>query len=128
MYFYIERETGSEDILPQDAVFSRLFQSFQRMRACQRIFLAYINKALRSADGIRADDQSFQDAVWIAFQDAAVHVRAGIAFICVHNDIFGFIVSVAGSFPFPACGKSAAAASAQVGLRHFVEHGFRRHL
>ena len=51
------------------------------------------------AYGVSADDHAFDDAVGIAFHEASVHVSAGIAFIAVGDDIFGFAVRLAHAFP-----------------------------
>ena len=52
----------------------------------QRVLVADVGIALARADGIRADDHPLDDAVRIAFQHGAIHVRAGVAFVAVADD------------------------------------------
>ena len=99
-------------------------QSFDR----QRILGATVNIAFAGAHGVTADDHSFQDPVGIAFQHAAVHKRAGIAFIGVTNDIFLIGLVFAGKFPFQTGRETAATPSTQSGSFDFVDNRFRSHL
>jgi hypothetical protein len=57
--------------------------------ACQRVFLAHVDVALGGADGISPEDQAFENAVRIAFEQAAIHVRARISLVAVHDHILG---------------------------------------
>ena len=55
----------------------------------------------------RGDGHALDDAVGIAFQDAAVHERAGVAFVGVADDELLRALGVAGEFPLPPGGKPA---------------------
>ncbi len=123
----VEGESGSEDVPAEQPVFARLLNGDLDALARQGILLAHVDEPFRGSNRIGAQDQPFQDAVRVSLEQAAVHEGARIPLISVDNDIFRFAGSVARGFPLPAGGKSAAAAAAQVGLFHFVEHRFGRH-
>ena len=58
----------------------------------------------------------------VAFEDAAVHVGTGIAFVGVANQDFSAFSRLAGEhFPFSSGGESAAAASAKPRGLDFVD-------
>jgi hypothetical protein len=66
--------------------------------------------------------------VRIAFHHAAIHKRAGIAFIRVADDVlFGTGLSQ-GELPLASGGKAAAPATPQAGASHFRADFFGRHL
>ena len=71
-----EIEIRSENIAAQKAVFLRLLDRYADILQCQRILLAHVNVTLMGADGIGADDQSFQDRVRISFEHGTVHESA----------------------------------------------------
>ena len=83
---------------------------------------------MRRADGIRADHHAFDNLVRHAFEQGTIHERPGIAFVGVANDIFLVAGRLAAKAPLHAGREAGAAATAQAGLAHFVNHlfGFQR--
>ena len=65
------------------------------------------------------------DVQRIGLQHAAVHERAGIAFVGVADEVAGLVGGLGGHGPFLAGGKSAAAAAAELRLRDFVDDPLR---
>ena len=68
----------------------------------QRILRADINDALGGAHDVAADDHAFEQRVGIAFNFVAIHVRAGIAFIRIADDVFLIGLRFGEEFPFVA--------------------------
>ena len=64
----------------------------------------------------------------ITLEQAAVHISARVALVGVHHHILHVALRVPGGLPLGAGGKTAAAASAQVGRLDFVQDLLRRHL
>ena len=94
----------------------------------QRIFGADINQRLIGADGAGGDHQALEHAVRIAFHHAAVHERAGVAFVGVADHVFLRAFLPARRLPFAAGREAAAAAPTQAGLGDFLQicSGVRR--
>ena len=91
------------------------------MAICRRLIAsgysrAHVDEALVRADGVGGDGHAFEHAVRIAFQDAAVHERAGVAFVGVADDVF--LARSASWRPCPTSGRweARAAAAAQAAL------------
>ena len=102
------------------------------MAVCSRLMASgysarTVNETLVRADGVGGNGHAFEHAVRIAFQNAAVHERAGIAFVGVADDIFLRALRFGDRAPFEAGGKTRAAASAQAALDHGLHHFLRRH-
>ena len=114
--FDIEGKIGSEDVLAQQAVLAGgghgLFQPLDG----QRIFGPNIDDALAGSDRIPADDHPFNHGMGIAFDRAAVHERARIAFVGVADHILFRSRRFGRKFPFDARGKARAAAAAKPGF------------
>ena len=90
--------------------------------------VAGVDKSLLRTDGVAADDQAFEDPVRVAGEHGPVHEGRGLAFVAVDNDVLGFLGRVARRLPFQAGGKAAAAAAAQIGFLHLVQHLHWGHL
>ena len=121
-------ETRAADVRPEQAdslgLANRVAQAFDG----QRIFGAHIDVAFRRADGIRGDQHAFEHAVGIAFEHAAVHERAGIAFIRVADDIFLSADGFRYRAPLQARGIACSATAAQAALGNLIDDFARRHL
>ena len=74
---------------------------------------------------ICADDHAFQQGVRIAFDFVAVHVRAGIAFVRIADDVLLFGDGLAQELPLEPGEKTRAAAAAQLGGLDLLDHQFR---
>ena len=61
----------------------------------------------------------------VAFHDGTVHESAGVSLVSVTYHVFDVRLLLMGKFPFQACGKAAATASAQTGALDEVDN-FRR--
>src|SRR5690606_6183315 len=86
-----------------------------------------VNISLVRSDGISADDHTFDNAVWIAFHEASVHVGTGIAFVSVGDDIFWLTMRPADTFPFDGSRKASAASATKARFFDFVDDIFRCH-
>ncbi len=84
-------------------------------------------KSLIRADRVSRDGHAFEHAVRVALQHAAVHERAGIAFVRVADDIFFRAGRFGDRAPFEAGGKARAAATAQAAFDHGFNDLLRRH-
>ena len=88
----------------------------------QRVFGADVDVAHRGADRVRGDGHALDHAVRVAFQHAAVHEGAGIAFVGVADDEFRRrLADCAGQLPFPPGGETGAAAAAEAGNPHRLD-------
>ena len=72
-----------------------------------------------------ADDHAFQQRVRIAFDLVAVHVRAGVAFVRVADDVFLVGRGLAQKLPLEAGEEARAAAPAQLGGLDLLDHQLR---
>ena len=79
----------------------------------QRILAADVEESLPGADGVGADQHAFEDGVRIAFQNGAVHVRAGRTFVGVANDVLQVALGLPGELPFLPGGEGRPAAAAE---------------
>ena len=86
--FQLEIEARAENVLAHQAAFAGLLQGDFQPFDGQRIFGPHVDEAPAGADGVRGDHHAFHHAVRIAFEHAAVHERAGIAFVGVANHVF----------------------------------------
>ena len=113
--FQVEIEAGAEDILAEQAALAALADGDLEPLDRQRIFRPHVDVAHRRPDRVRRDGHPLEDAVGIAFEDAAVHERPGVAFVGVADDEFLLVLGVAGEFPLPPGGEARPAAAAQSG-------------
>ena len=79
----------------------------------QRILRPDIDKTFIGAHGVGADRHTLQDAVWIAFQHAAIHKRPGIALIRVTDDVLTVTIGLGDSGPLQTRRKPSSTAPAQ---------------
>ena len=79
----------------------------------QRVFAAHVNVALLRADGVAGDRHAFEHAVRVAFEHAAIHERAGIAFVRVADHVLGGRDLLRHQLPLQTGGIARAAAPAQ---------------
>ena len=110
-------------LVAEQAEFARLPQRDDQVLDGQRILVAHVDDAFGRARGVGADQHAFDDAVRIAFQDAAVHVGARIAFVGVADQKLSPPVRLAGEhLPFPAGREAGAATPAQPRRLDLVNH------
>ena len=94
----------------------------------ERIFGADVDVALRGADGVGGNGHAFQHAVRIAFQNAAVHEGAGIAFVRVADDELARPRHLGDQAPLDAGRIARAAAPTQTAPGDRVNDLGRRHV
>jgi len=123
----VKGEIRSQNVFAQKAGFLGGGDGQGEVQHRQGIFVAHVDIPFGRADGVSADDHALENAVRIAFHQAAVHVSAGIAFVAVADDVFRRAVRPAAAFPFDAGRKSSSAPSAEPRFFHFIDHAFRRH-
>jgi len=110
----VEGEAGAENVGSQQPEFAGLIQREGQVLDGQRILGADVDDSLRGPGGVGADQHSLDDAVRVSFQDAAVHVRARIAFVGVTDDDLAAAAWLPGEhFPFHSGGEAASAAPAK---------------
>ena len=127
MQLDLEAKATAQDVVAQQAVGLGLRQCGLDVFDQSRGIVPGVNETLLRTDGIGADDQPFEHLVRVAREHGAVHERSGLALVAVDDDVLGLLGGVLGGFPLRAGRKAAAAASAQIGLLHLVEHLVRRH-
>ena len=110
-------------------MFPGLFDGHAKIRDGQRVFVPDVDVSFRASNCVGTDDHPFEHTVGVAFQEAAIHVGAGIALICVTDDVARAIrrSRVTAGLPFPTGIESPAATAAQAGLLDFVDHLRRLH-
>ena len=118
---HVEIEAGAEDVLAQDAPLLCLGNGDLQPRNGQRIFRPHVNIASQRADRMGGDGHAFQNAVRVAFQDAAVHEGAGIALVGIAHGKLGIAGRLAGQLPFPPSGKTGASAAAEARNTHRLD-------
>ena len=123
----IKVKAGAEDILAQQAVFSRLFNRNLQTMDCDRVFSTDIDVTLRSADCITSNRHCFQYDMGVAFQNRTVHECAGVTFVGVAADVFLVGLVCSRKAPFTAGRETCAAASAQTGCENHVDNLLRGH-
>ena len=89
-YAQVDAELKSlfEDAGTEEMFVLRLLDGGLQALDGEGVFAAHVDVALVSPDGITGDGHTFEYAVRIALQNAAIHECAGVAFIGVANDIF----------------------------------------
>ena len=96
----LEAEARAQDVVAQIVTLLSGFDGGVQMLDGKRIFCPAIDIAFVRTHRIGADDHAFQHLVGVAFQHAAVHERAGIAFVSVADHIFLSLLEAAQSAHF----------------------------
>jgi len=124
----VEVEAAPEDVLAEQPVLARLVQGVLETLDGKRILGAHIHVPLVRADGVGADDHALDEGVRVAFEDGAVHERAGVAFVGVAQHVLDVAALLLGEPPLHASGKAGAAATAQAAGQHLLDDLFGGHL
>ena len=125
---HIEIERRIADVVAQQAVASRFPQRGRQPRDCHRILRANIDEPFARANRVSRDRHSLDHAMRIALHHAAIHERAGVAFVAVADHIFHVARGLGYCAPLQSRGIPAAAAPAQSALRDAMNHAVGRHL
>jgi hypothetical protein len=123
----VEGKTGAEDVVTQEAGGPRVYDGFLHSAHGERILGADVEVAAGGANRVGRDDQALEHAVRIAFQHAAIHVGAGVAFVAVADDVLGRALNGARDLPLEPGGEAGAAAAAQAAGFHFGDDVLRLH-
>ena len=88
----------------------------------QRIFGAHIDVCLACFQCISADDEPFDHAVGIAFEQTAVHERARVALVGVADDVARTNFALAQSLPLRAGREARSTAASQSSPLHAIHN------
>ena len=126
-YLEVEGEGRAEDVPPQDAGLARRRSTALREALDgEGILGPHVDEALGSAHRVGADGHALDEHVRIGLYLVAVHVGARIALVSVADDVFAvFRWRRAHEFPLAVGREARAAAAAELGLLHLLDHGFR---
>ena len=113
-----------QDAAAQQPLALRLLDGGLQPLDRQPILAADVDIALLRADGVPGDGHPFQHAVRIAFQHAAVHERARVAFVRVAHHVLHRRGLLGDQFPLEAGRIARAAASAQPALLDLLHVSF----
>ncbi len=112
--FDIELEAAAKNVFAKHAVLAGLFDGSIQVVNSQRVFRANIDDSFSRAHHVSADDHALEQRVRIALDFVAIHVRAGIAFIGIADDVFLVGLGFGEKFPFIASQVASTAAAAQL--------------
>ena len=124
----VQPELRAQDALAQDSALPAPFERLAHPPNRQRILVANVEDALGRADGVRADDHPFDDAVRVGLQEHAVHEGPRVALVAVANEILRLSRGLADAPPLLARQEPRAAAPAQAAPANLVNDLFRRPL
>ena len=117
----VEIEAGAHDVLAQQAFLPGHPHGILQTVDGDGILGTDVDNAVVCADGVAADQHTFNDAVGVAFKDGTVHECTGVAFVGVADDVLFVAGLVVGSFPLDACGEACTAAATETGLLHLFD-------
>ena len=123
-----EVEAAAEDVLAEEPALLGLRDRDAQALDRERVLGAHVDVALARADRVRGDREPFEDRVRVAFGDAAVHERAGVALVGVADDVLDVARHVAREAPLHAGREAGAASAAKAGLLERGDDVVRRHL
>ena len=123
----VEGEVGAQDVLAQQTGFLGLPDGDAQAVDRDGILRAHVEVAVLRADGVARDHHALDDSQGVAFEDGAVHERAGVALVAVADHVFLIALGVVGELPLPAGGEARAAAAANAGGQHFVDDFLAAH-
>ncbi len=98
--FQVEIEARAENVLAQQAPPAALVDRPFDPPNGHGVFGTDVEEAAMGADGEAADEHAFNHVQRIAFQHAAVHERAGVAFVGVTDKVAGGVGRFGAHFPF----------------------------
>ena len=121
----VEVESAAEDVLAEESALAGLVDRGAEPLDRQGILRADVDVAPRRPDRVRRGGHALDDAVRIALEDAAVHERAGVAFVGVADGELLLAGGLPRELPLPPRGESRPAAAAQPGSPHRLDHRLR---
>ena len=90
----------------------------------KRIFRPDINNGRIRSNSISTECQSFQQLVRVTLKNGAIHVGAGIPFVCVADDDFFIRATTSCQSPLATGGKTGTASTPQSRGFNFTDHFF----
>src|SRR5579884_1042620 len=116
----METEGRAQDAISNQFRALRLPNSRLQPFDCQGIFRANVDVSFVSSDSIGGYCHAFQYAMGVAFQNAAVHERAGITLVGVADHKFTRPASLGNGAPLQASGIARATATTQTTARDLI--------
>ena len=123
----VEAVARAEDVLAEKSLAPGIDNRLVHQLHGKGILGPHVHVALASPNGIGADDHALDDAVRVAFHEAAVGIRAGVALVGVADDVLEVALRLAARGPLGAGGETRPATAAQSGPGHLVNNLVRRH-
>ena len=106
----IEVERCAADVVAKQSTPPRFANRRGQPRYGHRILGAHVDESLIRAHGVSGNRHAFNHAMRIAFHDAAIHERAGVAFVAIADHILHVAAGFGYGAPLQA-GRISAAAS-----------------
>ena len=83
----VEVDSGAQDVLTQEPQVACLAKRDGGVLDGERVLATHVDEASGGSDGDASDEQPLDNGMGIAFQEAAIHISAGITFVGVTHDI-----------------------------------------
>src|SRR5262249_5482805 len=115
-----ETEASTADVVTKNAQALSLTDGSAQALDSERILSAHIDKPLGRSHRISGNQHAFQHAVWITLQYAAVHERAGIAFVGIADHKLLLADRLGYRAPLQSCGIARAATATETAFHHFI--------
>ena len=125
--FDVEIKAGAEDILAQEAVFTRLADCDLKTLDRDRVLCTDVDVALVRADRVTCDRHCLEDRMRVAFEDGTVHECAGVALVRVADDVLLRDLIPCRKVPLHAGREACAASAAKARILHDLDDLLRRH-
>ena len=123
----VAAEVRAEDVVSEESGLFSLGDGRLQALDRERVFSAAVDVAFVGAYRVGSDEHAFEYRVRVALKQRAVHECARVAFVGVADDVFLRARRFLAEAPLHAGRESAAAASAEASLLHFLDDLLRRH-
>ena len=97
----VEIEPRTENVGAEETELPCLAQCDHRVLDRQRILTANVDDAMGSTDRNAGDHHALEDRVWVALEQAAIHVGAGVALVTVADHVLGPVIVAGGPRELP---------------------------
>ncbi len=128
LYLDGEMEVRAADFFSQKALCVGLLDGNLQPLNGLGILGSNINVAFVRADGVAGDEHAFQNGMRVAFQNAAIHERAGISFVGIADDKLAVAWGQAGEAPLHPGGEAGSPTAPQTRVDHDTNQGVGREL
>ena len=127
VHVQLEVEAAAQDVLPQQSGRAGLVNGGPDALGGVHVLTPDVDVPHRGAHGVRGDDHALDQLVRVLGEQVAVLEGAGLGFVRVADDVVRFAVLQGHERPLQARREARAAAPAQAGFLHLVDHGVRAH-